>query len=78
MSYLTLNQLIASLQQLKDSGVPGDTAVAIPAVDNNRRGGMMQRVESTGQVAVSKADMDKGYDLCKIVANRGVIIVYIR
>ncbi|MYM92387.1 hypothetical protein [Duganella vulcania] len=78
MRHLTLDQLIAKLQQLKESGVPGDIAVAIPALDNNGRGGVMQRIEGAGRVAVAKADMDKGYDLCKTVATRGVEIVVIR
>lgn len=78
MRHLTLDQLIAQLTELKESGVPGDIAVGIPARDNNGRGGVMQRVEGTGRVAVAKADMDKGYDLCKTVASRGVEIVVIR
>lgn len=60
MQYLTLDQLIAKLQQLKDSGVSGDIPVAVPSVDNNGRGGWMQRIEGAGRVAVAKADMDKG------------------
>lgn len=78
MNYLTLDQMIAKLQQLKDAGVPGDIAVAIPALDNSGRGGMMQRIEGAGRVSVAKADMDKGYALCKTVANRGVEVVVIR
>lgn len=78
MQHLTLDQLIAKLQQMKDAGVPGDIAVAIPAIDNNGRGGMMQRIEGAGRVAVAKADMDKGYALCKTVATRGVEIIVIR
>jgi len=78
MEYLTLDQLIAKLQQMKDSGVSGDIAVAVPAVDNNGRGGMMQRVEGAGRVSVAKADMDKGYSLCKTVAARGVEVLVIR
>ena len=78
MRHLTLDQLMAKLQQLKDSGVPGDIAVAIPALDNNGRAGMLQRIEGAGRVSVAKADMDKGYGLCKTVATRGVEIVVIR
>lgn len=78
MNYLTLDQLIAKLQQLKDAGAPGDIAVAIPALDNNGRGGMMQRIEGAGRVSVAKADMEKGYGLCKTVASRGVEVVVIR
>jgi hypothetical protein len=76
--YLTLDQLITKLQQLKDSGVAGETAVAFPSVDNNGRGGMMQRIEGAGRVAVAKADFDKGYGLCKTVATRGVEVLVIR
>jgi len=78
MRHLTLDQLIAKLQGLKDAGVPGDIAVAIPALDNNGRAGMVQRVEGAGRVAVAKADIDKGYDLCKMVTTRGVQVVVIR
>lgn len=78
MQYLTLDLMIAKLLQLKESGVPGDMAVAIPALDNNGRGGMMQRVEGAGRVAVAKADMDKGYGLCKAVATSGVDVIVIR
>lgn len=78
MTYLTLDQLVAKCQQMKDAGVPGDIPVAIPALDNNGRGGMMQRVEGVGRVAVAKADMDKGFSLCKTVATRGVEILVIR
>lgn len=78
MSYLTLDDLLSKLQQLKDGGVPGDIAVAIPSVDNNGRGGFMQRIEGAGRVAVANADMDKGYGLCKTVAARGVEVLVIR
>lgn len=78
MRHLTLDQLIAKLHALKDAGVPGDIAVAVPAVDNNGRGGMVQRVEGAGRVAVAKSDIDKGYDLCKLVSTRGVQVVVIR
>lgn len=78
MRHLTLDQLIAKLQGLKDAGVPGDIAVAIPALDNNGRAGMVQRVKGAGRVAVAKADIDKGYDLCKMVSTRGVQVVVIR
>lgn len=78
MRHLTLDQLIAKLQALKEAGVPGDIAVVVPALDNNARGGMVQRVEGAGRVAVAKADIDKGYDLCKMVSTRGVQVVNIR
>lgn len=78
MEYLTIDQLIGKLQQLKEAGVPGDTPVATPSVDNNGRVGYMQRVEGAGRVSVAKSDMDKGYGLCKSVAARGVEIVVVR
>lgn len=78
MQFLTLDQLIIKLQQLKESGVSGDIPVAVPSVDNNGRGGWMQRIEGAGRVAVAKADMDKGHALCKTVAARGVEVLVIR
>lgn len=78
MRHLTLDQLIAKLQSLKEAGVPGDMAVAIPALDNNARRGVVQRIEGAGRVAVAKADFEKGYDLCKMVSTRGVDVVVIR
>lgn len=78
MQFLTLDQLLAKPNQLKDSGVPGDIAVAIPSHDNNDRGGMMQRVEGAGRVAVAKTDFDRGIALCKTVAARGVEVLVIR
>ena len=78
MQFLTLDPLMVKLQQLKDSGVPGDIAVAVPSIDNNGRGGWMQRIEGAGRVSVAKADMEKGYALCKTVAARGVEVLVIR
>lgn len=78
MLYLTLDDLLIKLQQLKDAGTPGSIAIAIPSTDNNGRSGYVQRVEGAGRVAVAKTDMDKGYGLCKTVAARGVDVLVIR
>ena len=78
MTYLTLDELIAKLQQLKASGIAGDIAVAIPSTDNNGRPGWVQRIEGAGRVAVAKPDIDKGYALCKTVAARGIDVIVIR
>jgi hypothetical protein len=78
MPYQSLDQLIASLQQMKADGVPGDAAVVIPSTDNNGRYGFMQRIEGPGKVSVAKADFEKGYDRCKVVSSRGVEVVVIR
>jgi hypothetical protein len=78
MEYVTLDDLILKLQQCKDSGVPGSIAVGIPSFDNNGRGGVIKRIESVCQASVAKVDMDKGYSICKTVANRGVEILLIR
>lgn len=45
MRHLTADQLIAKLQVPQHAGVPGDIAVAVPALDNSARGAMVQRVE---------------------------------
>lgn len=78
MRHLTLDQLLAELQKMKEEGTPGDIAVAIPSTDNNGRFGMMRRIEGPAKVSVAKADFDKGYDLCKVVATRGVEVLVIR
>lgn len=69
---LTIDGLIALLEQQKAAGVAGDTAVVVDARDNNGRFGFAQRVTSVRTIAVAKADFDKGWELCKMVSNRGV------
>ncbi|MFT6641389.1 MAG: hypothetical protein ACJAUZ_002393 [Flavobacteriaceae bacterium] len=78
MSFLTVDQLIAKLQRLKESGVPGEMPVAISAVNSQGQAGFFQRIEGAGRVAVAKSDLDKGSTLCKAVATQGVDVVVIR
>lgn len=68
----TLDSLIELLQQQRDGGLPGDTVVMVVAQDNNGRPGYAKRVTGTHQVSVAKADFDKGWETCRVVANRGV------
>lgn len=75
---LSLDKLIKKLTQLRDSGVPGSIATAIPAADNNGRGGYFQRIEGASRVAVAKADHEKEQGLCRAVAARGVDVLVIR
>lgn len=76
--FLSLDQLIDKLVQLRESGVPGSIATAIPATDNNGRGGYFKRIEGAGRVAVAKTDHEKGHALCRALAARGVDVLVIR
>jgi hypothetical protein len=73
----TIDSLIALLEQQKAEGVPGDTPVVVEARDNNGRYGFAQRVTTVRTVAVAKSDFEKGWELCKVVSNRGVQTVLI-
>lgn len=68
----TIDSLIALLEQQKAEGIPGGTAVVLAARDNNGKYGFAQRVTSVRPVAVAKTEFEKGWELCKIVTNRGV------
>ena len=56
---LTLDQLIAALQELKDNGVLGDSPVYSPCRDTNGKGGYLQRIESVSLCAAAKPEVDK-------------------
>lgn len=77
MSYLSIDQLISKLQELKDSGTPGDMPAMIPSRDNNGRSGFFQRVEGLQQTKIAKSDFDKQFSLCKGVYSRGVEVLVI-
>lgn len=77
-SYLTLDELIASLQALQDTGVPGDSPVYIPCRDNNGRGGYLQRIEGVSLCAAAKPEVEKGLGIVRTVAARGVRVPLIR
>lgn len=77
MPFLTLDQTIEMLLALKAAGVPGETAVARPAADNNGRSGFMHRIEHVGRVSVAKAEFEKDWGLCRKVSSRGVEVVSI-
>jgi len=77
-AYLTVDQLIAKLDELKLSGVSGAMPVAIPSVDNNGALGWMQRIERAGLRIVAKSDIEKGHSLCKTVVSRGVEVLVIQ
>jgi hypothetical protein len=77
MTFLTLDQTIEKLLLLKASGLPGDSAVAIPCFNNNGQSGFMQRIEHVGRSAVAKTEFEKGWGVCQLVSLRGVEIVSI-
>jgi hypothetical protein len=68
----TIDTLIAQLQAQKDAGLPGDTPVVVSSLDNNRKPGFAQRITGVRAVALAKTEFDKGWELCKVVSNRGV------
>lgn len=72
MSMHTIDSLIALLELQKAEGVPGSTAVVFASQDNNGKRGFAQRVMLVRPVALAKAEFDKGWEVCKVVANRGV------
>lgn len=78
MEYLSIDDVINNLNHLKECGMPGDTPVVFPSRDNNMRGGVVERASALARVPVGKSDMDKGYNICKLVASRGVEVVVIR
>jgi len=67
----TLDETIAELQKLRDSGVPGDSVVALP--DNTGRNANFELKPRLASVA--KAEFEKGWTIAKFVAQRGVQIV---
>lgn len=71
----TLDSLLARLQELKAAGTPGDIPVAIPARDNNGRGQFAQRITCVSQAALSSPEFKKGWELCKLVTNRGALVL---
>jgi hypothetical protein len=75
MAYATIDTLIEQLAALKASGVAGDTAVAFPSLDNNGKRNYALRVESVGLVSAAKTDVEKGFNLYRLVSVRGVPIV---
>lgn len=77
-SYLTLDQLITSLQVLKDTGVSGDSPVYLPSRDNNGKGGYLQRIEGVSLCAAAKPEVEKGLGIVRTVAARGVRVPLIR
>ena len=68
----TIDSLIALLEQQKADGLPGETAVVVAAQDNSGKHGFAQRVTLVRPIGLAKSEFDKGWELCKIVSNRGV------
>lgn len=68
----TLDSLIEHLQQLKAQGTPGNIPIVSPALDNNSGRGFAKRIDAVVQVSLAKSDVDKGWEVCKLVSNRGV------
>jgi hypothetical protein len=75
--FLSLDQLIAQLQGLKDSGVPGSTPTTVPSANNEGRSGYVQRIERARLVPVAKTEMEKGFGLLRMVSARGVQVVVV-
>lgn len=78
MDFLTLDQTIAKLQEMKDSGIAGNTAVVLGGFDVHARAGWMTRIESVYRASVGKSDFDKGYAQCKIATTKGVEVIVLR
>lgn len=70
--YHTIDSLIAVLNAKKNAGTPGDTAVVVASLDNNGKAGFARRVMGISEVALAKPDVEKGWEVCKLVSNRGV------
>lgn len=70
--YVTLDQMIATLQAKKDAGMPGSTPVGIESRDNNGKAGMVKLDIATRIVPVAKDDFEKGWTLCRVVSRGGV------
>ncbi|MCZ8254482.1 MAG: hypothetical protein O9327_02220 [Polaromonas sp.] len=68
----TIDTLIAQLQAQKDAGLPGDTPVVVESMDNNRKAGFALRITGVRTVALAKTEFERGWQLCKVVSNRGV------
>lgn len=77
MTFFTLDDLENEIKKMKESGVPGNTPVVRAEPDNNGRPGMFKRVEGVLTAHIAKPDFEKGWELCKAVRVRGVLVVNI-
>lgn len=74
---ITLDQLIAALEEQKAAGVPGDTLVGIPERDNNGKPGIVKLDIQPYVSALAKDEHAKGWTLCRTVTRGGVPVVVI-
>lgn len=72
---VTIDELIAQLQQHRAEGLPGDTMVVVEGLDNNGRSHMANFEVSPRVSSVAKADFDKGWTLAKFVSRGGVRVL---
>lgn len=73
----TLDQLIQQLQELKASGVPGDTLIGVVTNDNNGNPKLVQLNIQPRMVALAKDEADKDWETCRKVTRGGVPAVLI-
>jgi len=70
---MSLDELIAHLTELRDSGVPGTTPVARYSYSSLLRFGAGQ----INKIAASKPDIESGRQLIRRVSRRGVDVIAI-
>lgn len=75
MSRLTVDELLAELQRLKDAGLPGDTVTGISSLDNNGRSGVISFEVCPHVAGVAKAEFEKNWTQAKVVSRSGVKVL---
>lgn len=69
--------MIAALEAHKAAGIPGDTLVGVPALDNNGKHGMANLSVRPHVSALAKDELAKGWTLCRHVSRGGVPVIII-
>jgi hypothetical protein len=72
---VTLDELLAHLQQQKAGGVPGNIPVALAGLDNNGRSGVANFEVQPRVSAVAKAEFEKNWTIAKFVSRGGVPVL---